>query len=89
MHLEPRAFSPSLLLSFKTEIKRMSVFKNYEPGEPTCRLYVKNVAKQVEEKVGACIALDPPVCLFCFLDIFIFCLLFKTIICHRDFVLLN
>uniref|UniRef100_A0A8B9J6T9 RNA-binding region-containing protein 3 n=1 Tax=Astyanax mexicanus TaxID=7994 RepID=A0A8B9J6T9_ASTMX len=34
----------------RDEIKRMSVFKNYEPGEPTCRLYVKNVAKQVEEK---------------------------------------
>uniref|UniRef100_A0A6Q2Z4S3 RNA-binding region-containing protein 3 n=1 Tax=Esox lucius TaxID=8010 RepID=A0A6Q2Z4S3_ESOLU len=28
----------------------MSVFKNYEPGEPTCRLYVKNIAKSVEEK---------------------------------------
>ena len=40
-------------LSFSpTEIKRMSVFKNYEAGEPTCRLYVKNIAKQVEEKVG-------------------------------------
>uniref|UniRef100_A0A665X1M2 RNA-binding region-containing protein 3 n=1 Tax=Echeneis naucrates TaxID=173247 RepID=A0A665X1M2_ECHNA len=37
-------------LSFKTEMKKMSVFKNYEPGEPTCRLYVKNIAKQVEEK---------------------------------------
>ncbi len=36
------------------EIKKMSVFKNYEPGEPTCRLYVKNVAKQVEEKVSVC-----------------------------------
>lgn len=35
-----------------TEIKKMSVFKNYEPGEPTCRLYVKNIAKQVEEKVS-------------------------------------
>ncbi|KAG7242256.1 hypothetical protein INR49_024036, partial [Caranx melampygus] len=34
----------------KDEMKRMSVFKNYEPGEPTCRLYVKNIAKQVEEK---------------------------------------
>ena len=33
----------------------MSVYKNYEPGEPTCRLYVKNIAKQVEEKVSACI----------------------------------
>lgn len=37
----------------------MSVFKNYEPGEPTCRLYVKNIAKQVEEKVSTFIALDP------------------------------
>ncbi|XP_053478212.1 RNA-binding region-containing protein 3 [Ictalurus furcatus] len=34
----------------RDEMKRMSVFKNYEPGEPTCRLYVKNIAKQVEEK---------------------------------------
>ncbi|XP_040921187.1 RNA-binding region-containing protein 3 isoform X2 [Toxotes jaculatrix] len=34
----------------RDEMKRMSVFKTYEPGEPTCRLYVKNIAKQVEEK---------------------------------------
>ncbi|XP_068160020.1 RNA-binding region-containing protein 3 [Antennarius striatus] len=34
----------------RDEIKRMSVFKSYEPGEPTCRLYVKNIAKQAEEK---------------------------------------
>ncbi|XP_034027473.1 RNA-binding region-containing protein 3 [Thalassophryne amazonica] len=34
----------------RDEIKRMSLFKSYEPGEPTCRLYVKNIAKQVEEK---------------------------------------
>ncbi|XP_056593581.1 RNA-binding region-containing protein 3 [Triplophysa dalaica] len=34
----------------RDEIKKMSVFKNYEPGESTCRLYVKNIAKQVEEK---------------------------------------
>ncbi|TNN72276.1 RNA-binding protein 40 [Liparis tanakae] len=34
----------------RDEIKRMSVFKKYEAGEPTCRLYVKNIAKQVEEK---------------------------------------
>lgn len=33
-------------------MKKISVFKNYEPGEPTCRLYVKNISKQVEEKVG-------------------------------------
>lgn len=43
---------PQPLLSL-TEMKRISVFKNYDPGEPTCRLYVKNIAKQVEEKVGA------------------------------------
>lgn len=35
-------------------MKRISVFRNYEAGEPTCRLYVKNIAKQVEEKVGGC-----------------------------------
>uniref|UniRef100_A0A3B4ABB6 RNA-binding region-containing protein 3 n=1 Tax=Periophthalmus magnuspinnatus TaxID=409849 RepID=A0A3B4ABB6_9GOBI len=34
----------------RDEIKRISVFKNYEPGEPTCRLYVKNISKHVEEK---------------------------------------
>lgn len=37
----------------------MSVFKNYEAGEPTCRLYVKNIAKQVDEKVGPAVARDP------------------------------
>eukprot|EP00057_Strongylocentrotus_purpuratus_P030961 XP_783188.3 PREDICTED: RNA-binding protein 40 [Strongylocentrotus purpuratus] len=34
----------------KEEIKHISVFKNYTPGEPTTRLYVKNLAKQIEEK---------------------------------------
>ncbi|TNM96366.1 hypothetical protein fugu_016027 [Takifugu bimaculatus] len=34
----------------RDEMKKISVFKNYEAGEPTCRLYVKNIAKQVEEK---------------------------------------
>lgn len=33
----------------KHEIKGMSVFKNYEAGEPTCRLYVKNISKQAGE----------------------------------------
>ncbi|XP_038065262.1 RNA-binding region-containing protein 3-like [Patiria miniata] len=32
------------------EIKRHPVFKRYEPGEPTTRLYLKNLAKTVEEK---------------------------------------
>ncbi|XP_078075164.1 RNA-binding region-containing protein 3 isoform X2 [Mustelus asterias] len=34
----------------KEEMESMSMFKNYAPGEPTCRLYVKNLSKQVEEK---------------------------------------
>ena len=32
-------------------MKSLSAFKNYSCGEPTCRLYVKNIAKQVEVKV--------------------------------------
>ncbi|CAH1258005.1 RNPC3 [Branchiostoma lanceolatum] len=32
------------------EIRKLSVFKNYAAGEPNCRLYIKNVAKQTEEK---------------------------------------
>ncbi|XP_075689481.1 RNA-binding region-containing protein 3 [Rhinoderma darwinii] len=34
----------------KEEMRKLSVFKNYEPGEPNCRLYVKNLSKQVTEK---------------------------------------
>ncbi|KAE8610881.1 hypothetical protein XENTR_v10012271 [Xenopus tropicalis] len=34
----------------KEEMRKTSVFKNYEPGEPNCRLYVKNLSKQAEEK---------------------------------------
>eukprot|EP00058_Branchiostoma_floridae_P018307 XP_002603796.1 hypothetical protein BRAFLDRAFT_114988 [Branchiostoma floridae] len=32
------------------DIRKLSVFKNYSAGEPNCRLYIKNVAKQTEEK---------------------------------------
>lgn len=32
------------------EMEKFSVFKNYEPGDPNCRIYVKNLAKQVQEK---------------------------------------
>lgn len=46
-----------VVASFHTEIKGLSVFKNYEAGEPTCRLYVKNIAKQVEETVGSFLTL--------------------------------
>ncbi|NWS65988.1 RBM40 protein, partial [Crotophaga sulcirostris] len=34
----------------REEMEKYSVFKNYEPGEPNCRIYVKNLAKQVQEK---------------------------------------
>ncbi|XP_077133497.1 RNA-binding region-containing protein 3-like [Ranitomeya variabilis] len=34
----------------KEEMRKLSVFKNYDPGEPNCRLYVKNLSKQVTEK---------------------------------------
>lgn len=37
---------------FLQEMEKFSVFKNYEPGDPNCRIYVKNLAKQVQEKVG-------------------------------------
>lgn len=33
------------------EMQTLSVFKNYEPGDPNCRIYVKNLSKQVQEKV--------------------------------------
>ena len=34
-----------------TEMKEEHVFKKYSPGEPSVRLYLKNLAKQVEDKV--------------------------------------
>ncbi|XP_048352554.1 RNA-binding region-containing protein 3 [Sphaerodactylus townsendi] len=34
----------------KREMGTLSVFKNYEPGDPNCRIYVKNLSKQVQEK---------------------------------------
>ncbi|GLH14648.1 Polyadenylate-binding protein [Gryllus bimaculatus] len=30
--------------------KHLSVFKNYQPGIPSCRLYIKNLSKQVDER---------------------------------------
>lgn len=32
------------------EMKTMSIFRNYSPGEPSLRLYIKNLARQVQEK---------------------------------------
>ncbi|KAB0796853.1 hypothetical protein PPYR_10914 [Photinus pyralis] len=32
------------------ELSVLAVFKNYHPGAPTCRLYIKNIAKTVEVK---------------------------------------
>ena len=50
--------SSTLLLCLMTsfwfycaEMPEISAFKNYTPGDPTCRLYIKNLAKTVEEKV--------------------------------------
>lgn len=34
----------------KSELKEVSVFRRYERGEPSCRLYLKNLAKQVTDK---------------------------------------
>ncbi|XP_056353791.1 RNA-binding region-containing protein 3 [Oenanthe melanoleuca] len=34
----------------REEMEKYSVFRNYEPGDPNCRIYVKNLAKQVQEK---------------------------------------
>lgn len=34
----------------QSELEKMSVFKGYTPGEPSMRLYVKNLAKNVTEK---------------------------------------
>ncbi|KAM5126746.1 RNA-binding region-containing protein 3-like [Callospermophilus lateralis] len=34
----------------KEEMETLSVFRSYEPGEPNCRIYVKNLAKHVQEK---------------------------------------
>ncbi|XP_061489840.1 RNA-binding region-containing protein 3 isoform X2 [Rhineura floridana] len=33
----------------RKEMQTLSVFRNYEPGEPNCRIYVKNLSKQVQE----------------------------------------
>uniref|UniRef100_A0A670IWB7 RNA-binding region-containing protein 3 n=1 Tax=Podarcis muralis TaxID=64176 RepID=A0A670IWB7_PODMU len=32
------------------EMETLAVFRNYEPGEPNCRIYVKNLSKQVQER---------------------------------------
>ncbi|XP_037682437.1 RNA-binding region-containing protein 3 isoform X2 [Choloepus didactylus] len=34
----------------REEMESLSVFRSYEPGEPNCRIYVKNLAKHVQEK---------------------------------------
>lgn len=34
----------------REEMETLSVFRSYEPGEPNCRVYVKNLAKHVQEK---------------------------------------
>uniref|UniRef100_G3UCW0 RNA-binding region-containing protein 3 n=2 Tax=Elephantidae TaxID=9780 RepID=G3UCW0_LOXAF len=34
----------------REEMETLSIFRSYEPGEPNCRIYVKNLAKHVQEK---------------------------------------
>ncbi|XP_014720743.1 RNA-binding region-containing protein 3 [Equus asinus] len=34
----------------REEMETLPVFRSYEPGEPNCRIYVKNLAKHVQEK---------------------------------------
>ncbi|XP_021078503.1 RNA-binding region-containing protein 3 [Mesocricetus auratus] len=34
----------------REEMETLSVFRSYEPGEPNCRIYVKNLARHVQEK---------------------------------------
>ena len=34
----------------KSQLKEFSVFKNYSAGEPTCRLYIKNLTKHTTEQ---------------------------------------
>ncbi|KAK2091571.1 RNA-binding region-containing protein 3 [Saguinus oedipus] len=34
----------------REEMETFSVFRSYEPGEPNCRIHVKNLAKRVQEK---------------------------------------
>lgn len=39
-------------------MEALSVFRSYEPGEPNCRIYVKNLAKHVQEKVSLSLYTD-------------------------------
>lgn len=39
-------------------METLSVFRSYEPGEPNCRIYVKNLAKHVQEKVSWNLEID-------------------------------
>lgn len=34
------------------EMKELPVFKNYSPGEPSSRLYIKNLSRHVSEEVS-------------------------------------
>lgn len=61
-------------------MSEMSAFKNYTAGEPTCRLYIKNLAKHVDEKVVEGFNLfrsptSPSLSLFFVCKYFLFCLL--------------
>jgi hypothetical protein len=38
---------------FVVEMESVSIFRSYQTGEPSRRLYIKNLAKQVTEEVVA------------------------------------
>lgn len=51
--IAPVCITEEELAANRIEMKDLSVvpvFKNYHPGAPTCRLYIKNIAKTVETK---------------------------------------
>jgi hypothetical protein len=49
MYYESKHYEVYLKL-LVTDQKHHPVFRNYQPGIPSCRLYIKNLAKQVTER---------------------------------------
>lgn len=43
-----------------SEMEDSHIFRKYSAGEPSTRLYIKNLVKQVEEKVLSYVALHGP-----------------------------
>ena len=45
------------------EMDELPAFRKYSPGDATCRLYVKNLTRQVTEDVSSCLVLGERSCL--------------------------